>query len=187
MTQNIGISMAAMLAIVTASLTNNGLFRQDSAHETVLRQMQRTVPSDPVSLLLHRSNVAAHMDTRVVRVPMTLGGGDLEPLLETPPTWCVVSRGEEDLYLVDGAELLDWLSSMPLEERDVDLTESGIRRWTIASVPIQATLHQALDTLRAQTSEALCVYERSRGSGRRILQGVITREAIERYTLSSLG
>lgn len=187
LTQNIGISLAAMLAIVSATLTSTGVFGQRSAHRTILRHLQRSVPDDPLNQFLHRTNVTSTMDTRVVRVPVRLSADDLEPLLESHPTWCVVSRDGDDLYLVDGGELLSWLSGMPLGEEGIDLTEADIRRWAIASVPTQASLRQALDNMRECTAEAVCVCERSPSSGRRILHGVLTRDGIERFTLASLG
>ncbi|MCB1841874.1 MAG: chloride channel protein, partial [Halioglobus sp.] len=187
LTQTINIGMPAMLAIVAANLTNSGLFGQDSAHRSVLRQLKRLVPDDPINQLLHSANVTRTMDTRVVRVPSVLAEQDLEPLLESTPAWCVVTRADEDLYLVDGAELIACLSQMPLDEQDADVTETAIRRWTIAPVPIQASLRQAMDTMRDQTAEAVCICERSRSSGKNILHGIITKEAIEKFTLSSLG
>jgi CIC family chloride channel protein len=186
LTQSISISMPAMLAIVTASLTNTGLFMQGSAHQTVLRQLQRVEPGDPLNQLLHRTDVNSTMDTRVVRVPVSLHRDDLEPLLEFIPTWCLVEREGEDLYLVRGNELLDWLAQNPQEGDTTDLTEADIRRWTIAAVPMQATLRQAMDTMRATTAESACVYERSRNTGKRILHGVVTRESIEKFTLARL-
>ncbi len=186
LTQNIGISMAAMLAIVAATLTNSGLFNQRSAHQTVLQQLKRRVPQDPLTQLLHRSNVNATMDTRVVRVPATLSAADIEPLLESRPTWCLVEREGDDLYLVDGEELLQWLDEALAASDEADLTGAGIRRRSITPVPLQATLRQALDAMRDNTAEAACVYERSAGSGRRILHGVLTRDIIEAYSLSSL-
>ena len=186
MTQSISISMAAMLAIVAATLTNSGLFRQRSAHQTVLRQLQRLVPDDPPNQLLHRTNVTSTMDNRVVRVPIILQRTELEPLLESTPTWCLVEREGEDLYLVNGGALLDWLNQLPPEVDAADLTDAGIRRWSIAPVPMQATLRQAMDTMNTRTTEAVCVYERSRNTGKQILHGVVTRESIEKFSLASV-
>ena len=186
LTYNISLSMPAMLAIVAATLTNTGLFHQRSAHQTVLRQLQRQVPDDPLNQLLHRTDVNSTMDTRVVRVPIELQPDDLEPLLEAAPTWCLVAREGEDLYLVQGGELLDWLAANPLENTAADLSQASIRRWTIAPVPMQATLRQAMDTMRSSTAEAVCIVERSRNTGKQILHGVVTRESIEKFSLSRL-
>lgn len=186
LTQTISVSMPAMLAIVAATLTNSGLFRQKSAHQTVLTQLQRLVPDDPLNRMLHRTDVTSTMDTRVVRVPSQLNQDDLEPLLEFKPAWCLITRAEEDLYLVDGHELLEWLLETPMEDNTKDVTDAGIRRWTIAPIPMQATLRQALDTMRKETAEAVYVYARSANTGKRILHGVVTRENIEKFTLGNL-
>lgn len=186
LTQSINIAMPALLAIVTACLTNTSIFRQRSAHTTILRQLQRVVPNDPLNQLLHSTDVTATMDGRVVRVPITLAADDLEPLLEFTPTWCLVERDGEDLYLVQGAELIPWLRENLGENDSADLSEATARRWTIAGVPLQATLRQAMDTIRSSTAEAACVYERSRATGKQILHGVVTRESIEKFTLDRI-
>jgi hypothetical protein len=187
LTHSISIVMPALLAVVAATLTNTGIFHQRSAHLTVLRQLRRVAPSDPLNQLLHRTDVTATMDVRVVRVPIILHASDLEPLLEFTPTWCLVEREGQDLYLVQGAELLEWLrEALTTEDDAADLATAQIRRWTIAPVPIQASLRQAMDTIRARTVEAACVYERSRSTGKQILHGVVTRESIEKFTLDRL-
>jgi len=186
MTQSPSISMAAMLAIVTATLTSNGLFGMRSAHHTMLRQLQRVIPHDPLNQLLHRTNVYSTMDTRVVRVPQQLTQSDLEPLLEFTPQWCLVARDGGDLYLVSGAKLLEWLKDAPFEDGKEDLTGAGIRRFAISTLPIQATLRQAMDTMHTQTTEAVCICERSPNTGTQILHGVLTREGIEKFTLGSV-
>ncbi|MCB1688909.1 MAG: chloride channel protein [Halioglobus sp.] len=186
MTQSLSISMAAMLAIVTATLTSTGLFRQSAAHQAMLGQLKRLVPHDPLNQLLHSTNVSSTMDTRVMRVPLIFAHKDLEPLLEFTPAWCVVERDGQDLYLVNGSELLEWLKQAPFEQDSVDLTGAGIRRLTTSPLPFQATLRQAMDTMRAQTTEAVCVYDRSENTGKQILHGVLTLENIEAYTLASM-
>jgi hypothetical protein len=126
------------------------------------------------------------MDVRVVRVPIILDTKDLEPLLEFTPTWCLVERDGQDLYLVQGSELLGWLREALAENDSADLGDASIRRWTIAPVPQQASLRQAMDTMRRNAVEAVCVYERSRATGKRILHGVVTRDSIEKFTLDRL-
>ena len=177
--------MPAMLAFVAATLTSTGIFRQRSLHQTILRQLQRVLPSDPLNQLLHSTHVGAIMDSRVVRVPAALTAQDREPLLEFNPTWCLVGRDGQDIYLVQGQDLLAWLDKQD-PDADVDITEADIRRWTLTDVPLQASLRQAMDNIGKQTVEAVCVYERSRSSTQPILHGVITRESIEKFTLSRL-
>jgi hypothetical protein len=73
-----------------------------------------------------------------------------------------------------------------VEDTAIDLTQADIRRWTMTRVPLQASLRQAMDTLRAQTVEAAIVAERSKKTGKRILHGVLTRDSIEKFTLARL-
>jgi CIC family chloride channel protein len=83
--------------------------------------------------------------------------------------------------------LLAWLAEQGVDdEAPADLTEADIRRWTVAPVPVQATLRQAMDTMRANTVEAVWVYQRSANTGKRILYGVVTRESIEKFSLARL-
>ena len=186
MTHTISISMAAMLAIVTATLTNTGLFRQRSAHQSVLHQLLRSVPDDPVNQLLHRSAVTATMDPRAVRVPVAIGEEDFTILLGSTPTWCVIERDGHDLYMVRGKDLLEWMKDAQFEDGHVELTVADIRRWTVTEVPMEATLKQAADAMRAHTSEAACVYQHSQRTGKKLIQGVVTRDSIEKFSLAGL-
>jgi hypothetical protein len=43
-----------------------------------------------------------------------------------------------------------------------------------------------MDNIARDTAEVACIYERSRSSGKQILQGVVTRESIEKFTLGRL-
>ena len=185
LTQTISVAMPALLAIVAANLTNTGIFRQRSAHQTVLRQLQRAVPQDPLNQMLHRTDVTSQMDPNVVRISALLESSAAKSIIDGNPIWCVLTRETQDLYLVSGAELVDWLQERPAEEEQADITEAPIRRWTIASVPEQATLRQAMDTIRADTVEAVSVYGRAPG-GNRVLRGIVTRESIEKFSLARL-
>jgi len=191
LTQSVTVAMPALLAIVAATLTNTGVFRQRSAHQTVLKQLRRLVPNDPLNQLLHRTDVSSSMEISVVKVPVLLQHATAQPLLMATPTWCLVERESEPLYLISGTELAQWLTDNPGEEEEegedqaTDLTEASIRRWTISEVPIQATLRQTLDSMRSNTAEAACIYGRN-ASGKRVLEGIVTRETIEKFSLSGL-
>lgn len=191
LTQSTSVAMPALLAIIAAHLTNLIGFRQRSAHQSVLRQLQRQLPSDPLNQLLHRTDVTTVLDSSVVRLANNVGPAVHKTLSVQVPNWCLVSRDGEDLFLVNGSELVDWLGTATgaTEESGAgagaDITESSLRRWTIAAVPEQATLRQVLDILQSRTVEAVCVYTRDR-KPERLLRGIVTREGIERFTLSYL-
>jgi len=186
LTHTVSIAMPALLAIVAATLTNTGVFHQRSAHQTILKQLKRLVPNDPLNQLLHRTDVSFSMEVSVVKVPVHLRSSAADPLLMATPAWCLVERDSDALYLVKGLDLAEWLREHPPGEEAMDLTEVSIRRWTISTVPVQATLRQALDSMRSNTAEAACIYARN-ASGKPVLQGIVTRETIEKFSLSGLG
>lgn len=185
LTQSTSVAMPALLAIIIANLVNTSLFRQRSAHRSVLRQLLRRLPDDPLDQLLHRTDVNAVIDSSVVTLDRKLGSSVVSTLAVQVPNWCLIQREGELLFLVSGNELMEWVENSPSEDEDPDITEATLRRWSIAVVPEQATLRQVLDILRARTVEAVAVYARA-GQGKRILRGVVTRDRIERFALHSL-
>lgn len=185
LTQSASVAMPALLAIIAANLTNNGVFRQRAAHQTVLRQLQRVVPDDPLNQLLHRTDVTSNMEVSVIKIPMELERSSIPALINATPAWCLVTRDGEDLFLLRGQELAQWLGQHAPEEGPINLSEADLRRWSMTRVPVQATLRQAMDRIKERTVEAVCVYGRS-ASGNRVLQGVVTRESIERFSLANL-
>ncbi|WP_439100853.1 chloride channel protein [Congregibacter sp.] len=189
LTQSTSVAMPAMLAIIVANLTNLSVFRQRSAHRSVLGQLRRQLPDDPLNQLLHRTDVNAVIDGSVVVIGEQVKPAVSATLALQVPNWCLVSREGEDLFLVSGHELMGWLEEDPARDSEESsirsVTESSLRRWTITVVPEQATLRQVLDILKARTVEAVCVYTRGR-KGERRLRGIVTRDRIERFTLDHL-
>ncbi|EED30622.1 Cl- channel, voltage-gated family protein [gamma proteobacterium NOR5-3] len=189
LTQSTSVAMPAMLAIILAHLTNLSVFRQRSAHRSMIRQLQRQLPDDPLNQLLHRTDVNAVIDGSVVVISETVKPAVSATLALQVPNWCLVSREGEDLFLVNGTDLMGWLEETTDQDSDEQpirsITESSLRRWTIAVVPEQATLRQVLDILKARTVEAVCVYTRGK-KGQRSLRGIVTRDRIERFTLDHL-
>lgn len=197
LTQTTAIAVPALLAIVVANLTNVALFRQRSVHESLMRQLKRQLPSNPLDQLLQRTDVTLGMDTSVVRVPVEVTTTALRALTLQVPNWCLVHRDEEDLFLLNGSDLLSWAEQQGAEpdtsqtdepeavEESLDLAATDIRRWTTTHLSEQATLREALDTLRPGTIEAACIYSRAT-RGKRSLRGIVTRDRIEQFSLSRL-
>ena len=176
----------ALLAIVIAHLTNLNLFRQPSVHRSLLAQLQRQPPEDPLNKLLHRTDVTTILDASAVQLDTRVGDAVRSALRLQAPTWCLITRDGAQLFLVSGTELLDWLEELGEgDTANADITESSLRRWTIAAVPERATLRQALDILRRRTVEAVCVYGPD-NKGKPSLRGIVTRDSIERFTLAQL-
>lgn len=189
LTQSTSVAMPALLAIIAAHLTNLTVFRQRSAHRSIIRQLRRMLPDDPLSQLLHRTDVNAVMEGSVIVVNDQLRPAVAKTLALQIPKWCLINRDGENLFLVGGSELMKWAedsyAAMADDDATLRVTESTLRRWTIAVVPEQATLRQVMDILHARTVEAVCVYTRA-GSGKRTLRGIVTRDRIESFTLGSM-
>jgi len=187
LTQNTSVAMPGLLAIIAAHLINLTVFRQRAVHRSILRQLERQVPEDAFSQLLHRTDVNTVLDGSVVAIGDQVSTAAGKTLALQVPNWCLVTRDGDSLFLVRGQDVVDWTQpeSTAQEDEPRTITESNLRRWTIRDAPEQATLQQALDILRRDTVEAVCVYSRPR-RGKRELRGIVTRERIERFTLDRL-
>jgi len=181
LTQNVLVVFPSMLAIVAATLTTSIVFKQRSAHQTVLRHLQREIPEDPVSLMLHQTNVTAVMDRDIAILPHQLESAEEADSWESVASWCLLLREGEALYLVAGEELQATLADEAASE-PCDLTEKDLRRWSVATVAPRATLREALDKLRSETAEAIIVTERG-FPAETAIRGVITRDMIDQFYL----
>ena len=181
LTQNIFVAFPSMLAIVAATMTTSVVFKQRSAHQTVLRHLQREIPEDAVSLLLHQTNVSTVMDRDISVMPHQVDSKD-----ERGPStcWCLLLRDGEPLFLVAGDELAEILAEETGED-SCDLTDRDLRRWSITTVAPRATLREALDKLHSETAEAVIVTERG-FPAESAIRGVITRDIIEQFYLGKI-
>ena len=185
LTRNVGVVFPAMLAIVVATLTNTIVFRQRSAHQAVLRHLQREIPEDPISQLLHQTNVLPVMERDIRALPQLLPADTAQHVLQDLPDWCLLHRDGEALYLVKGKDLQEALADHISSEEVIDLTGPDIRRWTLDWLETRATLRQAMDTINKKTVEAVVISERGMRTEDAI-RGVITRDTIEQYYLRRL-
>ncbi|MEM0955839.1 MAG: chloride channel protein, partial [Pseudomonadota bacterium] len=131
LTGSASASFPAMLAVITANLTMNAAWRSRSAHQTVLQHLQRIIPEDPISQMLHQSNVKSAMD-RSISVLGQYAGDDASPS-QNPPVWCIVTRGTEYLALMRGTDVSQFTRSLE-PGMTTDLLEQDLRRWTFSQL-----------------------------------------------------
>jgi CIC family chloride channel protein len=179
LTHNVLVVFPAMLAIIAATLTTTLVFRQRSAHQTVLRYLQRDTSEDPISMMLHQTSVVQVMDKDLSSLPHLLEHADLPELKLS--RWCLLHRESEPLYLISGEELQPVLSNWKTEQA-CDVTEQNLRRWSFAPLTQRATLREVLDTMRIQTVEAIVISD-SLTLSEKAIRGVITRDTIAHYYL----
>ena len=182
MTDSVSVVFPTMLAIVTATLTVTVGFRSRSAHQTVLRHLERVIPEDPIGQLLHQTNVLTAMDRNICVLNHGLGKQDFPT--DGTPNWCLLKREDEHLVLVRGADVRPLLEDLDDESR-IDLMEQDLRRWTITAVSPRATLREALDAMRRNDVEASVVID-TRIPGDLGVRGVLTRDIIDQFYLMRL-
>ena len=176
LTGNVSVVFPTMLAIVTATLTTTVGFRARSAHQTVLRYLEREIPDDPISQLLHQTSATAAMDRSVSVLNHGVGAG--EPPADDIPSWCLLTREGEPLFLVRGAEVVALTRHLGEDER-IDLLEQNLRRWAFTRLGPRATLREALDALRREDAQAVVISD----PGVKTVRGVLTRDIINQFYL----
>ncbi len=184
LSDNISIILPALLAVVAATVTRSSLFRQQSAHQTILRHLQRDTSEDPTSQMLQATSVQTVMKRDFCRLPEQVDATQLGELRQQTATWIVVEREGNALYLLSGQEFQDLLQSTP-PENTLSLDEVDLRRWSTGGIRAGATLQEALDTLQDRAVEAVVVMDFYRGEGRAV-RGILTRDTIEHFYLNKL-
>jgi len=182
LTQNSAIIFPGMLAITIATITNSEIFKQRSAHQTVINYLQLSLPTDPNSLALQRTGVATLMQRNVCLTESRPSLQQCQMLLAKPYQAYVVSEPDSSaLRLIHRADLAPQLDRALGEggAESLSLLELCSNSQAITPLHIQATLREALATMeRAQTQ---AVYIAGYISGRYPDRGIVTRKDIERH------
>jgi CIC family chloride channel protein len=184
LTQNVLVVFPSMLAIIAATLTVTIVFKQRSAHQTVLRHFQREIPEDPVSQLLDQTSVLPVMDRDVKLLPYQFELPESMAALPQTARWCLLEREGELLYLVQGAQLAELLPQQTAGD-SCDLTELDLRRWSTATLSPRSTLREAMDTLHTQTVEAIIIIDPD-AAAETSIKGIITRDIIEQFYIGRM-
>jgi len=183
LTRNVSLVFPSMLAIIAATLTVTVLFGQRSAHQTVLRHLQREMPDDPISQMLHQTSIIDAMDRRVgmqahyLTAPPARAEGAASANASDLPHWCLITRDEDTLFMARGEDIRNLQPAT--DEEGCDLTEQDLRRWTITNLSPRATLREGLDALRTHNAEAVVIKDPNVAGA----IGVLTREMIDQFYL----
>lgn len=182
LSQSVAVAFPSMLAIIAATLTRSSAFKLRAAHQVALIHLQRAIPEDPISQLLHQTNVLTVMERNIRVLPHFLDAEDWSEEIAGGSGWYLLQRDGESMYLIQGDDLRQELLAKDMAA-GIDLTELDLRRWSIANLGPRATLREALDTLRSNTVEALLVEGAKTKQGPSI-RGVVTRDTIDQFYLS---
>jgi CIC family chloride channel protein len=182
LTQNPTIIFPAMLAISIASITNSEIFKQRSAHQTVIQHLKLFLPTDPVSLGLQRSSVATLMQRNIHMTKGSVSSEDAKILLTKPHHAYVITADDGlDMRLIYRADLGEKLENAINENPDgaISLLDICTVSHSIIKIHIQATLREALYSMNEHDAEAVFVTGYISGSFPDY--GIVTRKDIERY------
>lgn len=182
LTQNSTIIFPGMLAITIASITNSEVFKQRSAHQTVIQSLKLLLPTDPNSLALQRTSVATLMERNIHAADAHLSKEEAALLLKKPyQAFVITDREADEMHLIYRADLAPYLEQALNKEdnEQLPLLKLCNQSQPITPLHIQATLREALYTMNKHSTEA--VYITGYISGRFPDYGIVTRKDIERH------
>jgi len=207
LTANSNIILPAMLTIIIANITAHSFFKEPSVFVAMLANQGKQLSDTPLQQALRRAGVSSLMNEKFVLYDRSLTSGELETILDKNPEWIVISIENNPTYLMPAAELARYLEAHPPSENDtsdkdapldeelasnepltdeqkcvVDLLTIPAKRMDLTSIPLQATLQEALETLHSSGFEALYV-ERRVTSTMKSIAGVLTHDEIEHFYL----
>lgn len=188
LTQNPGIILPAMLAIVVSSMIASEGFKQKSIFLTVLQAQGLKYQNDPILQALRRVSVGAIMERNLRRTPKIMTFEEAKQLLKAEPRWIIIEQDKKPSFLMPAADLarkvLELKESFPDREiryqQQIDLLAIPAQRKDIQAVHFQATLQEALDRFDETGVDALYV-ERTTAPMIKTIIGVLTRADIESY------
>ena len=105
-TASVHIIYPAMLAIVIAVLTYSELFKQKSAHQTVLRQLNLDIRDSALDRLLRSTNVTRVMSYSTEYTASQIDYTAAQTLLKNPRDWHVITDNTKPLYVVNGERVV---------------------------------------------------------------------------------
>jgi chloride channel protein, CIC family len=182
LSNNTAMIFPAMLAITVATLTNSEIFKQRSAHQTVLNHLKQLLATDPVSLALQRTSVATLMQRDITTVINPLSSDATKELLAKRYQWYIVKdKNHDSLQLIHQQDLIKNLevALIDAENKPMDLLDLCTHSQPLAELHIQATLREALNVMNRHAVDA--IYISGYISGPYPDNGIVIRDDIECY------
>lgn len=178
LTGNPNIIMPGMLCVITALITARWMFRQKSVFLELLHAGGMDYRNDPISQSLRSVGVAGAMDRSVIIMPRYMHSDQIQHELEDNPRWILIRDESSPIALMPAVDLLRAVKEQP-DTDEFDLMALPADRMQVASIPLQATLQEALDKMDQAGAESLCI-RRPSAPGVIKTYGVLTRQDIER-------
>lgn len=171
LTHNLNVMFPAMLAVITAQLVHREVFGQPSAYQTTLTALEQSVRTNPLTLTLLRTSVAALADHNLKHVPPQLPVAEIPALIDNPVRWLVITNPEGKRIVVHREHWFPLLAELDSADETVDLLALLEQRRRTVSVDSGDTLMEALDAMNQAGLDTVFVQGY-------LDEGVITREAL---------
>lgn len=199
LTNNPNILFPGMLALVISNLVVSQLFKQPSIFKSQMQIKGLNWEINPLSQFLRSVGVAGLMERKVAVLQKIISYQEAEKTLETAPRWILVKRDSTPVSLMAANDLAKYIVRLKEEQTlkqqearakgddykeeekpDIDLLAIPASRSEIASVYLQATLEEALDSMDRESVDAVYIFRTITPTSERIY-GVLTREVIESH------
>jgi len=183
LTHNPNIILPAMLVIIISNITASKVFGVKSVFITHMELLGLEFRQNPMSMTLNRASVASIMARSFERVPSPVSLERAEALKDSHPHWLLVDIKKSPSFILRTEDLVNFLENRIIDEdsvQEIDLTEIPATRKDVTSILLQATLSEALETLKESGVQALYV-NRISAPMMDSPVGIITREDIESY------
>ncbi|MBA4500802.1 chloride channel protein [Marinobacterium marinum] len=177
LTQNTGIILPGMLAILVANLTTRFGFGLPSIFHASLQRQGLDLRQAPLAQILSRAAVGSLMQRDFASTPAQITLTEARQLLQQAPHWLLVGTGSRSV-LMPPADLRQHLDSLT-EEHDglsIDLLSMPARRADLEPLLYRATLKEALNRMQKKQLDYLLVV-----SNQDEPLGLISRQQIEEY------
>lgn len=164
LTGNPDIVLPGMLATIAAYGVSRIAFRQQPIFVMLMQARGLDYRNDPVTRSLRRVSAASAADDRVAVLPRSVRRVEAATRLTQGPNWVVMDDPGSVRALLPAIDLALQLSEHPDAER-FDLAEIPARRLQLATIAADATVQQALDTMKATGAQAVCLERPSHDGG----------------------
>lgn len=180
LTDNPKIILPGMLVVVISGLTASEVFGKQSIFVTMLRSSGLHVGDDPLTRALRRIGVASVMDRRFAQVGQFVSRERAKELLQPELRYLLIGTEGDAQMLMPSAHLVSFLAAEESAkiEGEINLMAIPAQRWELATIGLQANLHEATRALERPEAEALVVKRRIAAGTQRVY-GVLTPEMVE--------
>lgn len=162
LTLNANIIFPAALAIISATLTYRYCFRHGSIFQALLLSRGLDWRRAPLKRFLEQTSVFSLMLRNPPQSPRYIDAPQAQQLATTEGEWILVLHEGRPKACLARTDLLLYLQQLPTQADDkpakpIDLMAIPALRQDLAEISIQASLHEALETLNQHNFDALCV------------------------------